>query len=317
VWLSGLVPYGRAAEILNRVGQIEISASSVWRRVEHWGTEIQVVEARQQVKAYELEEPRPHDPDRSLPKMGVSMDGTMIHIRSEGWKELKVGSVFEIGTRIVIDPETKEEIPLGSAIENTYVAHLGDPQAFGHQIWAEARQRSWMESEDSLAIGDGAPWIWNLVAEHFYTSHQVVDWFHATQHLAVVARSLYDEATPQYRRWYRGWETKLFQGHARSLIRALKRQADSKPERSEAILQQSKYFQHNLKRMNYLELRLEGYPIGSGMVESAAKQYKERFCGAGMRWSRSGAERLIPVRSAILSKRFDRLWHLAYNSPPN
>jgi hypothetical protein len=53
------------------------------------------------------------------------------------------------------------------------------------------------------------------------------------------------------------------------------------------------------------------------MVESAAKQYKGRFCGAGMRWSRSGAERLIPVRSAILSKRFDRLWRLAYNSPPN
>jgi hypothetical protein len=52
------------------------------------------------------------------------------------------------------------------------------------------------------------------------------------------------------------------------------------------------------------------------MVESAAKQYKSRFCGPGMRWSRSGAERLIPVRSAILSKRFDKIWHLAYNSPP-
>jgi hypothetical protein len=69
--------------------------------------------------------------------------------------------------------------------------------------------------------------------------------------------------------------------------------------------------------MNYLEMRMEGYPIGSGMVESAAKQYKGRFCGAGMRWSRPGAERLIPVRTAILSKRFDKMWHLAYNSPPN
>jgi hypothetical protein len=317
VWLSGLVPYAQAATILKRVGQIEISGSSIWRQVANWGTQIQAVEARQQKKAYELEAPRPHDPGRPLPKMGVSMDGTMIHIRLEGWKELKIGSVFEIGTRIAIDPQTKEALPLGSAIENTYVAHLGSPQAFGHQIWAEARQRDWMDAEDSLAIGDGAPWIWNLAAEHFHTSHQVVDWFHATQHLAEAARSLYDEGTPQYRRWYRRWETKLFQGHVHALIQALKRQAQSKPERAEAILQQSKYFQKNLKRMNYFEMRIEGYPIGSGMVESAAKQYKGRFCGAGMRWSRSGAERLIPVRSAILSKRFDRVWQLAYNSPPN
>jgi hypothetical protein len=69
--------------------------------------------------------------------------------------------------------------------------------------------------------------------------------------------------------------------------------------------------------LHSLEMRMKGYPIGSGMVESAAKQYKGCFCGAGMRWSRPGAERLIPVRSAILSKRFDKMWQLAYNSPPS
>jgi hypothetical protein len=316
VWLSGLVPYGQVAEIMQKVGQIEISASSVWRRVEHWGAGMQAVETRQQVKAYELEEPRQHDPNRSLEKMGVAMDGTMIHIRTEGWKELKVGCVFEIGTRIARDPQTQEEIQLGSAINNSYVAHLGGPEVFGRQIWAEARQRSWMDAEDSLTIGDGAPWIWNLVGEHFYTSHQLVDWFHATQHLAEAAHNLYGEGTPQHRRWYRRWETKLYQGHVRSLIRALKRQASRQPEKSQAILQQTHYFQNNIKRMNYLEMRMEGYPIGSGMVESAAKQYKGRFSGAGMHWSRQGAERLIPVRSAILSNRFDKMWHLAYNSPP-
>jgi hypothetical protein len=83
------------------------------------------------------------------------------------------------------------------------------------------------------------------------------------------------------------------------------------------IVAQRTYFKNNLKRMNYLEMRIEEYPIGSGMVESDAKQYKGRFCGAGMWWSRPGAERLIPIRSAILSKRFDKMWHLAYNSPPN
>ena len=70
-----------------------------------------------------------------------------------------------------------------------------------------------MQAEDSLAIGDGALWIWNLVGEHFYASHQLVDWYHATEHLASVAKTLHGEGTPAARRWYRRWETKLYQGH--------------------------------------------------------------------------------------------------------
>lgn len=69
--------------------------------------------------------------------------------------------------------------------------------------------------------------------------------------------------------------------------------------------------------MNYLEMGSEEYPIGSGMVESAAKQYKALFCGSGMRWSWKGAERLLPIRSAKLSNRFDKMWRYANNSPPN
>jgi hypothetical protein len=115
VWLSGLVSYAQAAEILQKEGQIGISGSSVWRRVKKWGAKIQAVEARQQVKAYELEEPKPHDPNRSRGKMGVSLDGT----RREGWKELKVGCVYQIGTRLERDPQTQEEMPLGCACDHT------------------------------------------------------------------------------------------------------------------------------------------------------------------------------------------------------
>ena len=317
VWLSGMVTYRQVEEIMREVGQTDISCSSVWRRVEQWGQKFQEVEALQQVKAYELEEPTPIDPNRSLERMGAAMDGTMVHIRDEGWKELKVGCVFDVAQRLHYDEHTQEEIELGRAANNSYVAHLGGPERFGRQLWAEARQRFWMHAEDSLTIGDGALWIWNLVSEHFYDSHQLVDWYHATEHLAEVARILYGEGTPAARRWYRRWETKLYQGHVSKLVKALKRQATKQPKKSEDILKQAGYFHNNRRRMNYLEMRSEGYPIGSGMVESAAKQYKARFCGSGMRWSRRGAKRLLPIRSAILSSRFDKMWRYAYNSPPN
>lgn len=316
VWLSGIVPFVLVEQIMREVGRINISQSSVWRRVERWGSRFQAVETLQQAKAYGFEEPETLDRNRSLGRMGAAMDGTMVHIREEGWKELKVGCVFDITTRRQFDPHTREEVELGSATNNSYVAHLGGPEVFGRQLWAEARQRFWMHAEDNLTIGDGAAWIWNLVDEHFYTSHQLVDWYHATEHLANAAKTLYGEGSPAAQRWYRRWETKLYQGHADQLVKTLKLQAKQQPHKGEALRKECGYFHKNRKRMNYLDLRSEGYPIGSGMVESGGKQYKARFCGAGMRWSRSGAERLLPIRTAYLSKRFDKMWQLAYSSPP-
>ena len=316
VFLSGLLPYAQVAEVLGRVGDVALSASTAWRLVQTWGAQMKAVEQRQEVKAYEIIEPKPQDPNRSKNKMGVGLDGTMVHIREEGWKELKVGAVFEVGRRTEKDPETQEMVALGSAKENSYVAHLGGPAPFGRRLWAEARQRQWMAAQDSQAIGDGAAWIWNLVSEHFYNSHQTVDWYHATEHLAAVAHTLYGEGNAKARRWYQNWQTNLYQGHVRRLVQALKRLAKTHPAQAAFLLQEAGYFKKHQKRMNYLEMRIDGFLIGSGMVESAAKQYKARFCGPGMRWSRKGAERLLPIRTAILSKRFDKMWQLAYFSPP-
>ena len=174
-----------------------------------------------------------------------------------------------------------------------------------------------MQAEDSLVIGDGAPWIWNLAGEHFYDSHQLVDWYHASQHLANAGKLLHGEGSPKAHRWHRTWETRLYQGHTDQIADQLTQRAQQHPEHSEELLKEANDFRHNHKRMQYLEMREEGYPIGSGMVESEAKQYKARFAGPGMRWSRPGAECLLPVRTAIMSKRFDKLWSWAYNSPPN
>ena len=69
--------------------------------------------------------------------------------------------------------------------------------------------------------------------------------------------------------------------------------------------------------MNYHELREAGWVIGSGMVECGAKMFKARFAGPGMRWSRPGAKNLLPVRSALLSRRFDHRWRQVYHSPQN
>ena len=112
-------------------------------------------------------------------------------------------------------------------------------------------------------------------------------------------------------------ETPLYQGHALRVADRLKEVAQTHRRVAQGLRQEAGYFERNQRRMQYLETREDGFPIGSGMVESGCKQFRARFAGPGMRWKRESAERLLPVRAAILSKRFDQVWNAVYHSPPN
>jgi len=319
VWLSGLVPFGVAEEILQQVGRVGVSDSSLWRRVQEVGEKFKEQMEEERIRANVLEGRGGGPVERVEPKgrMGVAMDGCMIHIREEGWKELKVGCVFEVETGWVVDRETGERVEVGRAVANSYVAHLGGPEVLGQMVWAEAKRRGWEGAVETEVVGDGAPWIWNLAADYFYDSHQVVDWYHATEHLAEAARLLKGEGTQARTIWFNQWKKRLFQGDALQLALALQAAAAKQPEIAEALEREAGYFYNNHRRMNYQEMREERWVIGSGMVESGGKQFKARLAGSGMRWSRPGAERLIPIRAAIMSGRFTELWRLARNSPPN
>lgn len=319
-WLSGIAEYEEAEEVLEKVGQVEISDSSIWRHIQTWGEQFETLVERERIRTNVLEG-RWGGPCRAAePKgrMGVSMDGTMIHIRDEGWKELKIGSVFDIEMRTTFDRQTGDHIEAAHAVHNTYAAHLGGPEAFGEVMWAEAARRDWQQAVETEVVGDAAPWIWNLVADYFYDSLQIVDWYHGAEHLATAARLLKGEGTPAAKQWLNDSKTALFEGHAARIARTLSAAATSHPPDVAAQLnREAGYLHKNQRRMNYQEMRENGWAIGSGMVESAAKQFKARFTGPGMRWSRRGAERLIPIRAAIMSRRFDELWQQVYNSPQN
>jgi hypothetical protein len=321
VWVSGVVgSYEKAEAVLKRVGHLAISDSNVWRRVQDWGGKFKEVEDTARERANAL--PGRNEVYRGMietdERMGVSMDGGMVHLRDEGWKELKVGCVFEIEVRPTWDRKTKEWMELAHAVDNSYIAHLGGPELFGQMVWAEAQARRWEQALDTQVVGDGAPWIWNLAGEHFYDSRQVVDWYHATEHLGVAAKLLHGEGSAAAKRWYRRAETALYQGHAERIAVELREAAESHPQVADDLLTQAGYFSKNKRRMQYLEMREDEFVIGSGMVESGCKQFKGRFCGPGMRWSRAGIERLIPIRGAIMGDQFDAMWQQVYcNSPQN
>lgn len=319
VWLGGLLPFEHAEEVLNQVGQVPMSESTLWRCVQTWGERGRKREAQQRADASALPA-RSHIVPGEVPQAtvkGVAMDGATVNIRKEGWKELKVGSVFEVEVRPTRDRETGDLIDLAHAVHNTYVAHLGGPEVFGQLVWAEARRRQWSQARETVALGDGAPWIWNLVGEHFYDSRQVVDWYHAVTHLRQAANALKGEHTPEAQRWFKAYDTPLFEGQADQIADTLRALAKSNRKVADVLRREAGYFDDNQRRMQYQEIREDGLPIGSGMVESACKQFRTRLAGPGMRWSRSGAERMLPIRAAAMNHNFEAWWQSVSPLPLN
>lgn len=318
VWLYGHVEDDLAEQILQKIGGLAISDTSIWRRAHKWSEKIHVAETARANTAVGL----PHRGQLirgQVPHerpMGVAMDAGKINIRGEGWCDFKVGSVFDLVQRTEPDPLTEEKATQAHAVQNSYVAVLGGPASFGQRVWAEAVRREFPEAVDSVAVGDGAPWIWNLASEHFSTSRQVVDWYHAKQHLYTVANALFGEDTVEAHAWVKQKETPLYQGHARTIADEFRELAKTRRRNAKVLRREAGYFENNHRRMQYLETREDGFPIGSGMIESGIKQFRARLVGPGMHWKREKAERILSLRAVILSNRFDYAWDSIY-SPPN
>jgi hypothetical protein len=319
VWLDGLLTFERAESVLAKVGHLAMSDTTAWRQAQACGARAQALENAQRAAATAMPDRQQVVPGEapSTQRLAVAMDGGMLPIRGEGWKELKVGGLGRIVLTPTHDPVTGDRLELARMVENSYVAHLGGPALFGQQVWAEAKARGWSQAADTVVLGDGAPWIWNLAGEHFYDSVQIVDWYHAKEHLSQAANLLHGEGTPAAQAWLKHHETILFEGHAERIADSVTHAAKGKRKVAKDLRGHAGYFRDNQRRMQYLERREDDYPIGSGTAESGCKQFRARFVGSGMRWCRAGAENLLPVRAAVMSRRFDAFWSALYPSPLN
>ena len=302
VWLSGLLPYGQVVQVLERVGHRQIPQGNLWRETQTQGERLRVEAERQRATvAPERMAWADARADHDTPK-GVSMDGGMMNIRGEGWKEFKAGVVYDVGQRPGQDPQTGETVDLPCAEQSRYTAVLGDVEQFAPALWAIAVAHDLPRAARSSVAADGAEWPWGVAADLFPDSTQIVDWYHATQHLAQAAHALYPQDETRALAWYRQMQTLLFRGEIWKITRPLQQAGLADPAR---------YFEHHQRRMQYQEFREAGFLIGSGPVESEIKQYKARLTGPGMRWARRNAERMLVIRSAVLSHQFDALWGAA------
>jgi hypothetical protein len=223
----------------------------------------------------------------------------MVNIRGEGWKEFKMGTVFDVDIRLERDPRTNELVQRPHAQHISYTAVLGSVEQFAPGRWALAVEQDVPTAADSSVTSDGAEWIWNLVADLFPASQQIIDWYHALERLANAAKALFPDDQNHVKAWFKSRCDDLFQGKIWKI---------TNPLDEHGLTEHSRYFHVHQRRMQYQEFQEQHYPTGSGTVESGIKQFKARLTGAGMRWSRHAAQHMLIIRAAVLAKHFDQLW---------
>jgi hypothetical protein len=302
VWLSGVLPYEQASEVCQRWGQLRVPTTTLWEHTQAAGQRlVEYVEHEREHSQVERTQWNHRDYDPRACK-AVCMDGGMVYVRGEGWKELKAGVIGDI-EQARVQTTTRPDDQSHRLRHLRYVGVVGDGHAFSRAMWILALQHGVPYAGRSAVIADGASWIWRVAADLFPVSTQIVDWYHAKDHLAQAALAVHPDDLDAAHRWLNQQATLLYQGEIWKLLLAFRRAGldDS----------HARYFLSHQRRMQYQTFRAEGFVIGSGSVESGIKQYKARLTGAGMRWSQVGVNRMVVIRSAILSGTFNDLWAAA------
>jgi hypothetical protein len=280
------VPYEQAQAIAERIGGWHVAVGTVWQQTQTHGQRL--LEATEHAQQQVSLETTQWDNQRYVPqaRKAVSMDGGMVHVRGEGWKELKVGLVADVP---VVNFAKDEPVHLSKM---RYCGVLGDVAAFEPVLWALAVEHAIPYAGVVVVTADGAPWIWRLADNYFPCAAQVVDWYHACQHLAEAAQARFPDDPTAAQGWAETLKAHLFKGEIHLITEQFERYD---------LVSHADYFHEHARRMPYAQFRAAGFPIGSGGVESGVKQFKQRLSGPGMRWSRPALNRMIVLRSAVLA----------------
>lgn len=289
--LASWLPFEEVSLELSELLGIHVSKNTVERVTEAMGQRVKEERAvREQAVRSGLVEPPAEGPKR----LYIGIDGTGVPMRAGGTRESKTSVIYETEDR-----DGKIEIK-----NRDYLATLERVESFGDSVYAAAFARGVENAGEVVALGDGASWIWRSFAHHYPEAVQILDFYHASEHLNEVARAWYGDASEKAKRWVEARECDLLSDCVETVIRSIQSWRPQDDDSREARRKNMLYFQNNKSRMRYATYKAHGYHIGSGLVESACKTVVgQRMKQSGMRWSEAGAEAVLSLRSLILTNR--------------
>ena len=309
-------PFDHGREQMQVLAGLTVTTKSVERIAEAMGSDIAWREQAEIDQALQLD--LPVLTGAPIPVVYVQMDGTGIPVgkketvgrpgKRDGQpahtREVKLGCVF---TQTRWD---EKGFALRDPDSTTYTGAIETAEEFGKRIYREALQRGWSRARKKVVIGDGAEWIWNLVAEHFPGAREIVDLYHARQHLWTVARQLYPQEEVQQKAWMKVHQKRLLdKGKIEKLVSELHSIATTNPQLAEKIRTEAVYFERNAERMRYPRFRRQHLFVGSGVIEAGCKTVVgSRLKQSGMFWTVRGANAILALRCSHLNGRFEDYW---------
>jgi hypothetical protein len=257
--------------------------------------------------------------NQNIPKLYVLMDGTGVPAvlaetqgrvgKIEGQRahtrECKLGCVF---TQTTVDDEGR---PIRDPGSTTYTGGIETAEDFGTRIYTEAWRRGWEWATVRIVIGDGAIWIWNLADLHFPGAIQIVDLYHAREHLWAVAAVLFPNDSARQKRWMMTSQHLLDNGQTERLVKRLRKIESANSDLVLKLSLEAEYFERNAQRMRYPEFRKLGLFVGSGVIEAGCRTViGSRLKQSGMFWTVRGANAIIALRCCLLNGRFENYWEM-------
>ncbi len=309
-------PFDHGRQQMKLLADLEVTTKAVERAAEAIGEDIATGEQKEIQRAVQLD--LPVVVGKVVPILYVQMDGTGIPVvkketvgrqgKTQGQpshtREVKLGCVF---TQTAWD---KEGYPIRDPGSTTYTGGIETAEEFGKRIYAEASNRGWSRAEKKVVMGDGAEWIWNLAEPYFPGAVQIVDLFHARQHLWDLVRKLYPNDVVNQKTWIKVHQRRLLdKGKIEKLVLRLRAIISSNTEVVEKIRIEADYFERNTERMRYPKFRRQHLFVGSGVIEAGCKTViGSRLKQSAMFWTVRGANAIIALRCSVLNNRFEDYW---------
>jgi hypothetical protein len=295
--------FPNAHKLFTKWTSIEITEKTLASQVEKVGNKLQDDEFEELLKPDKYSD---ESPEISEEKIYVGVDGVMTPLnQKQGYKEAKVGVIFWQ------KHHQKKRGKRGVVRQREYVATLKTREEFRERVAQLYQQIVKHKNPQTIVLGDGAHWIWDMAQEDFPGCWEILDFYHLSEYVWSVAKAGYPSQEEAQKKWVKEQQWLLKQSQWPQVILNCDKFKSKRKELKEAITDLERYLNNNKTRIDYQKYLKEGLMIGSGVVESSNRRIvTQRLKQAGMHWSKSGAEGVMAMRAVYLSSsnRWSNFW---------
>jgi len=303
IWM----PFARAVKEMKYFWRVSVTAPTVRRTTEAAGAAYVTTQTAEVEQLERVLPPPPPGPAKQL----LSVDGAYVPLVHKEWAEVKTLALGNVGEPVVEDGER-----VVHTSDLSYFSRLAEAEEFERLALVEIHRRGTETAQLVCAVTDGAEWEQGFIDTHREDAVRILDFSHAAEYVAAAGQAVLGEGTSQFHAWLEDTLHELKHGQPETVLQTLRTlQAEARTSGPggkaavEAIQKSLTYLEKRQEHMQYAHFQAQGYPIGSGSVESANKLVVEaRLKGAGMHWARPHVDPMVALRNIACSDRWEEAW---------